>query len=179
MQSIIYKTNKVKILLIFLGAIVITAIGMVGVMYSPLILDYYIGILPLILIGLTYLIVGLGILCILIALFRLFNRKFDLQVSAEGFKNNANFSRTGMIKWTDVESIAIVKQSMHQGIAVFLKDPESFLSQFTGLKRQGLELTKHSYDTPCYLDVSALKADVDEIAAKMNEFLDQVHPGDQ
>jgi hypothetical protein len=172
MKEIVFKTNKKKIARMF-GIFAIAApLSFMGAYFVPRILDHVIGVLPILIIVLVYLICVVSLIGLIAGGIRLFSNKFDLTLDINGIRNNAEFGKVGLVKWNEIEKIELGASGLNNGIAIFLKDPQSYVGRFSGLKKQGVGLLSVKYGTPCFINVMALDANTEDVFMEMQKFLD-------
>jgi hypothetical protein len=171
MKEIVFKTSKKKIARMFGIFSVAMPLSALAAYFAPRILNHVIGLLPLILIGLIYLILVVSIIGFVAGLIRLIGNKFDLILNSEGIRNRAEFGVNKLVKWDEIEKIEL-NPNNHPGIAIFLKNPQTYIDSFSGLKKQGVGLINIKYGTPCFINVMALQADAKDVFIEMRKFLD-------
>jgi len=176
MDPILYKTNKKKVMLMFGIFAIAVPLSAIAAYYVPRLLNHVIGALPILIVVLVYAILVISLIGFIAGLIRLVSNKFDLLINEKGIHNNAEFGAGKIIAWTDVERISIETNGLNQGLAIFLKNPQTYIDSFSGLKKQGVGLLNIKYGTPCVINIQALKANIQEVEANMQKFLIAARP---
>jgi hypothetical protein len=171
MEPILYKTNKKKVALMFGIFAVATPLSAIAAYFVPRLLNHVIGVLPILIVVLVYVILVVSLLGLVAGLMRLISNKFDLRLDEKGIHNNAEVGTGRIISWSNIERVSIQTTGLNQSIAIFLKDPQTYIDSFSGLKKQGVGLLNVKYGTPCVINIQALRADTKEVEETMKKFL--------
>lgn len=172
MNEVVFKSNKKGIILVLFGMIFFLLIGLLGLIFLiPWLLSNYIGFLPYLavaLVGLVPLIAGIGVI---VGTIRLFSTKYVLIINQEGIINKADFSKVGLIPWSNIDRIDLEKGRFNKVLRIFLKDTNQYLNNLPPFSRRGAEMIRSRYGTPCSIDITALSGTSEEIYAKVQEYL--------
>jgi hypothetical protein len=79
------------------------------------------------------------------------------QIDKEGFTDFVNASYTNKIVWQDVTAIKTETLFSNTFVLVFVKNPQHYIQQSTGLKKSLLKGNFNSYGTPISVSSTALK----------------------
>ncbi len=94
-----------------------------------------------------------------------------LIINQDGIINKADFSKVGLIPWSNIDRIVLERGRFNKVLRIFLKDTNEYLNKLTPFNRRGAELIHSRYGTPCSIDITALSGTSEEIYAKVQEFL--------
>lgn len=88
-----------------------------------------------------------------------------LIISEEGIMENASFLKGRLIKWNEIRSAEVKSIYGSKQILIFLNDPESFLSGFSGMKKTMLASNYKQQGTPVMLAAQSYDYNFDELLA--------------
>jgi hypothetical protein len=172
MNEVVIKSNKKRIILILFGMIFLLFVGLFGLIYLvPWLLSNYIGFLPYLAVALVVLVPLVAGIGVIVGTIRLFSSKYVLIINQEGIINKADFSKVGLIPWSNIDRIVLEKGRFNKVLRIFLKDVNGYLDQLSPFSKRGAEMINARYGTPCSIDITALSGTSDEIYAKVQEFL--------
>lgn len=176
MHEVVIKSNKKRIILILFGMVFFLLVGLIGLIYLvPWLLSNYIGYLPYLAVALVVLVPLVAGVGVIVGTIRLFSTKYVLIINQEGIINKADFSKVGLIPWSNIDRIVLEKGRFNKVLRIFLKDTNQYLNNLPPFSRRGAEMIQSRYGTPCSIDITALSGTSEEIYAKVQEYLNHFH----
>lgn len=172
MDEVVIKSNKKRIIVILFGMIFFLLVGLLGLIYLvPWLLSNYVGYLPYLAVALVVLVPAVAGIGVIVGTIRLFSTKYVLIINQEGIINKADFSKVGLIPWSNIDRIVLEKGRFNKVLRIFLKDTNQYLNNLSPFSRRGAELIQSRYGTPCSIDITALSGTSEEVYAKVQEYL--------
>lgn len=104
---------------------------------------------------------------LVVLLVRLFDSRPGVIISSEGFQQYGSFGNLGFIPWEEVDGIDRMQVQRQRLVRVRLKDPERFISQFSGLKKRLLKANHRMYGSPVHVSPVNLSLSFEDLWHEM------------
>ena len=167
MDKIEIPFNKTKNIILLLGSLLFVFLGVyfvydpAGFKYDPIIIRI-IGIISIFFFGLAS-----GFI-----LRSLVSKKYALIISEKGIKDNSNMNPALDILWTDIESYSRLKISSQNIFFLHVRNPEYYINQTSGLKKQIMKTNYKKYGSPICLSANSLSISTKELESLINKGTD-------
>lgn len=162
--------NKTKIILMFMGAVVIVIIGF-GLVIAPQFFRTYLGpFSPLLLrlVGVLY-IIFFG-LCLYYFGRKVFDKKPGLVIDEQGIIDNYSTLEAGRVLWTEVMGLSEWQYAGQKMVVLLLNDPQCYIdNQPKTLKRKALLFNLKECGSPLALSANGLKISYKRLHALLHE----------
>lgn len=153
--------NLIKFSIFFL----LTLVFLGGIAYYLFVSEGMIlilGIMPL-------LMVMLGLVTLVRIVKLLFSQKAGLVINETGIADNIAITKLGIIKWEEIKSVRVIKQSFQNFILLDLKDNNKHLANKVGIQKNQIKSSITKYGTPSAINANNLKIDLRELVSIINK----------
>lgn len=161
--DIIIPLSKIKMVLLFLGALLFVVLGFWLIFgsfesHSGSYSRYSYVKEPAIRIPVGVLsIVFFGLIGIFVFI-KLFDSKPGLIINEKGIIDNSSGISVGLVLWSEIEEILIVENSKQKFIMLVLNNPQNYLSKIKNrFKRKATELNYKMYGAPISISANTLQ----------------------
>lgn len=170
--------SKIKMILMFIGALAFIAIGMWFIIDPPE-MSYRSGRRAIF--GNPDFLFIIGVISILffgfVAVFifkKLFDKKAGLIINQKGIVDNSSGLSIGLILWSDIQGIETIKVNNQKFIMLILKNPQNYLDKVTNkLKRKGMEVNCKWYGSPISISANTLQINHKDLYTLLSEKMKQ------
>jgi hypothetical protein len=164
-QQIVIPLNKLKIILMLLGAVMFVVLGIWFVFYPPNIENsYWVTPFKMKLAGYAS-IVFFGT-CAVFLIRKMPSDKPGLIIDDTGLTDNSSGLPAGQILWSDIEKVSVNEISGQRIIMLHAKNPQDYIDRQTSLfVRKGMELNNRLYGKPLSLTANGLKISLEDLLA--------------
>ncbi|NEN25693.1 hypothetical protein G3O08_19570 [Cryomorpha ignava] len=171
-DKIIILLSKSKLTLLMLSSIMFVGLGLWFLISPPEINNPIFGNPTLIFsVGLASTLF-FGIMTFFYAK-KLPDNKPGLIIDNEGITDNSSGVAAGLIKWTDLKSISVMKIHRQKLIMLFVKNPQSYIDrQPSGFKRKIMQMNFNKYETPLSITANGLKCNFEDLLGLLNKNLE-------
>ncbi|WP_079240581.1 STM3941 family protein [Chryseobacterium indologenes] len=172
MNTIEIKSSKTKLILLVLGSLIFTILGVFFVVsphkfasfiFRSVTIIRMVGIVAILFFG----------LCLIILIKSLLTKKFNLIINEKGIIDNSSYVSVGLIFWNDINSIKRIDVVSTKFLIINVKDPNKYLNKQSGIKRKILERTNKIYGTPISISSATLSYNFDEFEKTISEFYNE------
>ncbi|HLP63124.1 STM3941 family protein [Flavobacterium sp.] len=154
MTTLEIQTNKIRILsLAFLFVLSICA----GVALS-----YYLyldGQFSLKLVGVLIFAIPIMLFILWFSGKKIIDKKPGLVLDSRGIIDNVSLSEIGIISWSNITKVSIIKHNYSQFLLIYLKNNDSIMSRLSGFKKRIAKNNIEKFGTPFIINISNLKID--------------------
>lgn len=168
MERVAFPLNKPKLVLILLGALVFVAGGYSmfhasaetasqSFIKSPA-LVHLAGLACMVFFG----------LCMIAGLTKLLDASPALILDNEGLTNNSGILRGGLIPWSEITGFQVHQMKGQRILYVLLKNPNSYLSTLTPLRRKLLKATLSIGPSPVAISSNLLSVNAEDLMEDLN-----------
>lgn len=170
--------SKIKMILMFIGALAFIAIGMWFIIDPPE-MSYCSG--RRVIFGNPGFLFIIGVISILffgfVAVFifkKLLDKKAGLIINQKGIIDNSSGLSIGLILWSDIQGIETIKVNNQKFIMLILKNPQNYLDKVTNkLKRKGMEVNCKWYGSPISISANTLQINHKDLYTLLSEKMKQ------
>lgn len=160
-EQIEIPLSKVKIMMLFCGAVAFVLIGL-WLMISPPEVNqssrrafffnpgflFFIGLISVLFFG----------FCAVFIFKKLFDTKPGLIINQKGFIDNSSVMSAELVLWSDIKEIKIITINNQKIIMVILNNPQDYLNKVTNkLKKKGMEINYKWYGAPISISANSLQ----------------------
>ena len=172
-DAIVIPISKTKIFLLFFGSLFFVILGIWFVTSPPEIRHPVLGNRTLIFIaGLSSLLL-FGIMTILYAI-KLFQKAPGLIIDQTGITDNASGISAGLIRWEDLEKIAVMELRKQKLLMLYVHNPQYYIErQRNGIKRKIMQINYRSFATPISISTNGLRCKFDELHRILKQYMAQ------
>jgi len=172
-EPVIIPLNKLKLVMMFLGAALFVAAGIWFVTNPSAFgrdIFRFMGDTGVAIVGWASTIF-FGACAIMI--FRKFlDNKSGLVINNEGIMDNSSGVSAGLIAWADITGLTVRQVYNQKFIMVLVENPEVYIERHTNaLKRNTVKLNHQMYGSPISISANSLKCSFDELFAILTEKL--------
>lgn len=162
-EQIEIALSKKKMVLTLFGAIVFIIIGIWLLTKSPKISNPLFGNPTFILI--TGIVAVLFFGSIAVTIYRkLSDKKPGLIINRQGIIDNSSGVSAGLIPWSDIQEIKIVKVANQKFIMIIVKNPQDYLDSVTNpLKRNAMKANFKFYGSPISISSGSLQTNLNNL----------------
>lgn len=157
------QLSKNKIILLFLGALIFVLLGiwfttdpekfMTSIFRNPDIIRIA-GIVSVTFFG----------VCAIFIFKKLFDKKDGLRIDKNGITDNTSATSIGLIKWTDITGIRVLKVVSQKFIMIDVSNPEHYIElKKNRFGKMAMVANYKKYGSPISITANSLKSNFDEI----------------
>lgn len=169
MKTEIYKEevriplSKIKMILLFLGAVLFVALGLLLIFGS---FEFHSGSYSRYsYVRQPFFRIPVGFLCVVFFGFgatlfflKLFDGKEGLIINEKGIFDNSGYFSIGLIIWNDIVSIENIKQKNNNFILISVKNPEEYMKKAEGfIHLKGMRSNYRWYNSPIIISANFLQ----------------------
>lgn len=161
-EEIIIPLSKLKMILIFLGALGFAAAGgfmITGFLEERSIFLLIIGLVAILFFG------AIAVSCFV----KLFDTKPGLIINQQGIIDNSTGVSIGLINWKDITGIRTRKVESTRFLLIDVKDANKYLDRANSFKRKILAGNQKVYGTPISIPSNAIKCNFKELEKIVTE----------
>lgn len=115
---------------------------------------------------------GFGILC---ALRRLLNPSPALVIDSEGVVDTASAVGAGLLRWEEIESVAITEMGINRFLVIIPRDPSTVLARQPWLKREVMRANIGMVGGPVTIPENALSVSLEEVLMYLQNAASRTH----
>lgn len=160
MESHFFPTNKTRFVLIIFVGIVLTVIGIAGVIAT---MPTGMEVRPALVTKALGATAVIGVLVVLLGLINLFSQKRGLTINNAGISLHAGLVKFGPIAWDDIAGVEEKKYMTNTFIVLKLKNPEKFLLTLKGMAKYMASDSQRLSGSPAVINTNMLAADKDHL----------------
>lgn len=94
---------------------------------------------------------------------KLFSKENALVISNEGILDNTNLNPPLLVKWNDIKSMSMIKIGNQKVVLLQISNPEYYINQASGIKKQIMNTNFKSYGSPICLSGNSLQISTDTL----------------
>ncbi|MBF6608541.1 MAG: hypothetical protein ITG00_07355 [Flavobacterium sp.] len=102
---------------------------------------------------------------------KLFDKGMGLIIDDIGIIDNTNASSVGLIKWSEITEIRVIKVKSTKILLIYTSDPNNFLRKVSGIKRKLMKGNMKMYGTPLSITSTAIRYDFNDLEKTLNDRL--------
>lgn len=172
-EQIEIPLSKVKITLLFFGALAFVALGL-GFMISPPEINHsnrraaFLNPVFLFFIGaISVLFFGF---CAVFTFRKLLDKNPGIIINQKGFIDNSSGLSVGLVLWLDIQKIEIFTVNNQKFLMFILKNPQDYLNKATNkLKKKSMEINYKWYGSPICISANSLKTNTKDLHRLLTE----------
>ena len=100
---------------------------------------------------------------------RLLDKNPGIEINGDGIIDNASGAAAGEAPWNEIRQMQRVDVGNHEGITIFLDDPQAFVQRRPFIKRTMLRLNSLVYGSPVHISADCLQITRDELYTRLLE----------
>ena len=154
--------SKAKITLLFLGALAFVCLGLF--MFTESLDSNNLAKSEFALILVSLLCIVFFGMCAVFAGWKLFGRKYGLEINEQGIIDNSGATSIGLIEWEDIKRMSVLEMSGTKLIMIFTHKPEKYIDKATNaLSKHIMKANFKGYGSPLSITTNSLKIGSDEL----------------
>lgn len=171
-HQVVIPLSKMKLFLLLLLSIAFIVTGVLFILYPDVIASSRRDPMYISVIG--YVCVVFFGLCFVAIGSRMFSKKQGLVIDKHGMTDNSSASSAGLIAWSDIESIRVLKIYNQKMILLKVSNPMDYINRQTSrFKRKGMEMNYKMYGSPLIIATNSLKISHKELLERLTACLNE------